>query len=66
LGNLLARRARFIHQKESREMEETILSWNVTNWITVVLMAAVGFLVIGTVATLIHKASAGNSGSQSA
>lgn len=28
-------------------MNETILTWNVTNWITVILMAAVGFMVLG-------------------
>ena len=27
--------------------ESVILTWNVTNWITVILMAAVGFAVIG-------------------
>lgn len=27
--------------------ESTILSWNVTNWITVILMAAIGFTLIG-------------------
>lgn len=27
--------------------EETILSWTVSNWITVVLMAAVAFAVVG-------------------
>jgi hypothetical protein len=27
--------------------EETILSWNVTNWVTVILMAAIGFTIIG-------------------
>lgn len=26
--------------------EETILNWNVTNWITVVLMALVGFAIL--------------------
>lgn len=31
-------------------MNETILSWNVTNWITVLLMATVGFFLIGTLA----------------
>lgn len=30
-------------------MNENILTWNVTNWITVVLMAAVGFFVLGFV-----------------
>lgn len=28
---------------------ETILTWNVTNWITVVIMAAVGFAIVATV-----------------
>ena len=27
--------------------ESTILSWNVTNWFTVILMAAIGFALIG-------------------
>lgn len=27
-------------------MEKTYLSWNVTNWITVVLMAAIGFMLL--------------------
>lgn len=26
---------------------ETILSWNVTNWVTVILMAAIGFFLLG-------------------
>lgn len=29
------------------EGSETILSWNFTNWITVLLMAAVGFFLLG-------------------
>jgi hypothetical protein len=28
-------------------MNENILTWNVTNWITVILMAAIGFALIG-------------------
>lgn len=28
-------------------MNGTILTWNVTNWITVILMAAVGYMLIG-------------------
>ena len=27
--------------------DENILTWNVTNWITVVLMVAIGFAFIG-------------------
>jgi len=26
---------------------ENILDWNVTNWVTVILMAAVGFFLLG-------------------
>jgi hypothetical protein len=28
-------------------MDERIITWNVTNWVTVVLMAAIGFSVLG-------------------
>ncbi len=28
-------------------MQENILTWNVTNWITVILMAAIGFALLG-------------------
>ena len=28
-------------------MNENILAWNVTNWITVILMAAIGFFLLG-------------------
>jgi hypothetical protein len=28
-------------------LDENIVSWNVTNWITVVLMVAIGFTVVG-------------------
>lgn len=34
-------------------MNETILTWNVPNWITVVLMAILGFAVIGGIAHLV-------------
>lgn len=30
-------------------MSENIITWNVTNWITVVLMCAVGFMIVGAV-----------------
>lgn len=39
---------------------ETILSWNVANWITVVLMAILGFAVIGLAANSIKKMQAQN------
>jgi hypothetical protein len=39
---------------------ETILTWNVPNWITVVLMAVLGFAAIGLVANSMNKLSAKN------
>lgn len=30
--------------------EKTIITWNATNWITVIIMAVVGFFIIGLVA----------------
>lgn len=38
-----------------------VISWNVTNWITVVLMAAIGFAIVGFAASAWkkHKANAG-------
>lgn len=29
-------------------MNENIIAWNVTNWVTVILMAAIGFFVLGS------------------
>jgi hypothetical protein len=28
-------------------MNENIITWNVTNWLTVVLMVAIGFTILG-------------------
>lgn len=33
-----------------------IISWNFANWITIVLMAALGFMVVATVAQVFHNA----------
>ena len=30
-------------------MNENIIAWNVTNWVTVVLMAAVAFFLLGVI-----------------
>ena len=30
-------------------MNENIITWNVTNWVTVILMAAIGFFLVGLV-----------------
>lgn len=30
-------------------MNENIIAWNVTNWVTVILMAAIGFFILGAI-----------------
>jgi len=40
-------------------MERVYLQWNLPNWITVVLMAAIGFTVVGLVASGIKGYTAG-------
>ena len=34
---------------------DNIITWNLTNWITVVLMAAIGFFLLGIVQKLYQK-----------
>ena len=41
-------------------MGENIISWNFVNWVTIVLMAAVGFLILAAITQGIH-ALRGNS-----
>jgi hypothetical protein len=41
------------------DMNENILTWNITNWITVVIMVAVAFFVFGLVAKGFHKSTGG-------
>ena len=36
-------------------MERTLISWNLPNWITVMLMAAAGYAVLGLVAQLMKQ-----------
>ncbi len=40
-------------------MERTMISWNLPNWITVVLMAAAGYAVLGLLAQLLKRQQAG-------
>jgi len=42
---------------------ETILTWNVANWITVVIMAVLGFAAIGLVANSVNRMSTKNEAS---
>ena len=39
-------------------MDETILTWTVPNWITVILMVLLGFAAISVVGKVIVKAKA--------
>jgi len=34
---------------------EAILSWNFTNWVTVVLMAVLGYALLGLIAQFYHN-----------
>jgi hypothetical protein len=38
-------------------MERTIISWNLPNWITVVIMAALGYAVLGGLAQVVKRNS---------
>jgi hypothetical protein len=40
-------------------MEETVLDWTVANWITVCLMAILGFAILGLLGKVVVKARAG-------
>lgn len=37
--------------------EETIISWNFANWLTVIIMAAVGFAIVGFAIKVYQKRS---------
>jgi hypothetical protein len=50
---------------EENAMEENIISWNVTNWITVVLMAAIGFFLLGLIQKAVAGKMAGNTNATS-
>jgi hypothetical protein len=40
-------------------MERTMLSWNIPNWITVFLMAAAGYAILGALRQVTMKANGG-------
>lgn len=41
---------------------ENIITWNVSNWITVVLMVVLGFMALALLAQLAHNAAGTGSG----
>ncbi len=42
-------------------MDETILTWNVANWITVVLMVMLGFAAFSVIAGFVKRKQGGSS-----
>ena len=41
---------------EMRQMDNSnIIAWNATNWVTVILMAAIGFALLGLVQKYVSK-----------
>lgn len=42
-------------------MEENLITWNVVNWVTILLMAALGFLIFAALAQVFHKIRGTNS-----
>jgi ABC-type enterochelin transport system permease subunit len=51
-------------QLSEAEMERTLISWNLPNWITVTIMAAASYAVLGLIAQLLkqQQAAAGQAG----
>lgn len=45
-------------------MNESIISWNFTNWVTIVIMAAVGFMLAALASQLVHSAAGTKKASQ--
>lgn len=43
--------------------EETIISWNFANWLSVITMAAVGFAVVGFALKVYQQRTSGKSSS---
>jgi hypothetical protein len=41
--------------------QETIISWTPANWITVLLMVALGFTILGFIAKIIQQRKAASS-----
>lgn len=40
-------------------MERTLISWNLPNWITIVLMAALGYAALGFVSQMLARQGIG-------
>lgn len=40
-------------------MERTLISWNLPNWISIMLMAAAGYALLGLIAQLLKQQQTG-------
>lgn len=45
-------------------MERSIITWSIVNWITVFLMATLGFMMLGLIAQAAHTMTGNVSGGQ--
>jgi hypothetical protein len=45
------------------ESSETIISWTPANWITILLMVALGYTILGAIAKIIQQRKAATSAS---
>lgn len=36
-------------------MAENVITWNATNWVTVILMAAIGFFLLGAITKFLQS-----------
>lgn len=43
-------------------MNENIITWNFVNWVTIALMAAVGFLILAAIGQVFHALRGSPSG----
>lgn len=51
-----------VNLTDGAQMEKTIIQWNLYNWITVLLMAAIGMAFIGAGASFLRNYLPGKSG----
>lgn len=46
-------------------MQDNIITWNLANWVSVVLMAMIGFALVGLVVTVARNKGIGSNSAQS-
>jgi ABC-type transporter Mla subunit MlaD len=43
-------------------MQDNIITWNLANWVSIVLMALVGFFIVGGVVAMVKRKQGGGGG----